>query len=275
MNHVFLVNSRLNIIPSSPFSIIASITKICTPAYSRYFSATATQFARQRRKNVDPSLDETPHRTRKLMFKASKSVITDVFGKDFDQSIASRALYELHKRRITGSLIDRGIQLDEEVTPAQATKALQWLRDQFPLDEAAAASWYAEREIEAHKDRISNQFISKATRYGFIDSKINKNKKPVEDVMEDSFIQEKVQEYNKTRAIKEEAKKKADEEADLAYQERQAHYAIELVKQKELLDEKREEKFKHWDKLAEEAQIPVEEVTDTTRSSVSLPNLSL
>jgi hypothetical protein len=274
MNHVFLTNSRLNLI-GSPLSIIGNIAKSWTSSsYSRHLSVTAIQFARQKRKHVDESLDESPEKTRKSMFRAPKAVISDVFGKDFDQSTGSKALYELHKRRITGSLIDRGIVLDENVTPAQATKALQWLREKYPIDEALAASWYAEKEIEAHKDRISNQFISKATRYGFIDSKIRKKKKPMEDVMEDSFIQEKVQEYNKTRAIKEEAKKKAIEEADAVYQERQATYAIELVKQKELLDEQREEKFKKWDKLAEEAQIPAQEIIDPNRSSVSFPLLT-
>lgn len=57
----------------------------------------------------------------------------------------------LHHRRTSGSLVDYGIdnlgaRYESLVDRRAAEKALQWLRDQYPIDEARAAEEWAEKE---------------------------------------------------------------------------------------------------------------------------------
>jgi hypothetical protein len=69
-------------------------------------------------------------------------------GLTFDQGM--EILQEIQYRRVTGSLADKGIVFDErpEFSQDHRLRALEWLRDNYPVDEEAAAAEYAEEIAE-------------------------------------------------------------------------------------------------------------------------------
>jgi hypothetical protein len=76
----------------------------------------------------------------------SAEEIKGIFGDTVSLSDGNGVLYELHDRRISGSLSEYGISFQEAVavTEAQAMAGLEWLRREHPVDEAGAALEYAE-----------------------------------------------------------------------------------------------------------------------------------
>jgi rhomboid-like protein len=73
-----------------------------------------------------------------------------IFGSGVSGGQGNAVLRILHHRRTSGSLADYGVsnlgQQYETITRIQATKALEWLRAHYPIDEARAAQEWAEKE---------------------------------------------------------------------------------------------------------------------------------
>lgn len=75
--------------------------------------------------------------------------IESIFGRGIPASDGNAALRILHHRRVTGSLADQGANLRDKFryfTPALSKQGLEWLRREFPVDEARAAEEWAEKE---------------------------------------------------------------------------------------------------------------------------------
>ncbi|KAF2657577.1 hypothetical protein K491DRAFT_626527 [Lophiostoma macrostomum CBS 122681] len=82
--------------------------------------------------------------------QAEQRTIRGLFGPDVSTQTGNEILRILHHRRTSGSLADYGVDnLGEryrKVTRQAAVKALEWLRDEYPVDEARAAEEWAEKE---------------------------------------------------------------------------------------------------------------------------------
>lgn len=75
--------------------------------------------------------------------------IKHIFGARVSPRDGNNVLRILHHRRTSGSLADYGVDnlgSVSGVTRAHALKALDWLREQYPVDEARAAEAWAEKE---------------------------------------------------------------------------------------------------------------------------------
>ncbi|KAF2745393.1 hypothetical protein M011DRAFT_426979 [Sporormia fimetaria CBS 119925] len=77
-------------------------------------------------------------------------IISQIFGPGVSQADGNNVLRILHHRRTSGSLVDYGVgnlgARYANVKMAQANKALEWLREKYPVNEAQAAEAWAERE---------------------------------------------------------------------------------------------------------------------------------
>ena len=75
--------------------------------------------------------------------------IRSIFGGRVSGHDGNNVLRILHHRRTSGSLADYGVDNlgdKHSVSRDQAIKALDWLRNRFPIDEARAAEAWAEKE---------------------------------------------------------------------------------------------------------------------------------
>jgi rhomboid-like protein len=75
--------------------------------------------------------------------------IESIFGCYVPPNEGNAALRILQHRRVSGSLADHGPDVSNKfrnITPALSRRGLEWLRKQFPLDEARAAEEWAEKE---------------------------------------------------------------------------------------------------------------------------------
>ncbi|KAK8250259.1 hypothetical protein HDK77DRAFT_506252 [Phyllosticta capitalensis] len=91
----------------------------------------------------------------------SDAQITSIFGPDIPAAQGNAILRSLHHRRVTGSLVEKGVQFDY-FPPEKALKGLEYLRATHPLDEQAAAAEYAEAEAE----RLENELVERAQKVG-------------------------------------------------------------------------------------------------------------
>jgi len=82
--------------------------------------------------------------------EVDRETIRSIFGTNVSHIDGNSVLRILHHRRTSGSLADYGIDnLGHKYTHVNrilATRALEWLRDAFPVDEGAAAEQWAEKE---------------------------------------------------------------------------------------------------------------------------------
>lgn len=82
--------------------------------------------------------------------EVDKQTIQSIFGPDISVTDGNNVLRILHHRRTSGSLADYGIDnLGHRYTGIghkRAKKALEWLRQAYPIDEARAAEEWAEKE---------------------------------------------------------------------------------------------------------------------------------
>ncbi|KAF2735253.1 hypothetical protein EJ04DRAFT_418217, partial [Polyplosphaeria fusca] len=78
------------------------------------------------------------------------TTLQDIFGPKISRTEGNHVLRILHHRRTSGSLADYGVdnlgRKYPNVKKANATKALKWLRETLPIDEARAAQEWAEKE---------------------------------------------------------------------------------------------------------------------------------
>jgi rhomboid-like protein len=146
----------------------------------------------------------------------SAEQITKIFGPGISFDTGMHILQELQMRRVSGSLQDKGIDLPEleEVTETQALAGLEWLRDNFPVDEEAAAKEWSQFEIE----RLSLAIEEQAERVGLYkklfepeeEVETSPQPKQVTNVYGDSVLVQRQKELKAKEAAEEE---KAKEEA--------------------------------------------------------------
>lgn len=79
-----------------------------------------------------------------------KGTVLRIFGNRVSTTDGNNVLRILHHRRTSGSLADYGVDnLGRQyghINHGVATKALNWLRDKYPIDEARAAEEWSEKE---------------------------------------------------------------------------------------------------------------------------------
>jgi len=106
--------------------------------------------------DIIPPQQGLPQRTRTVKIGplphglVADATIYQIFGTKVSPRDGNNVLRILHHRRTSGSLADYGVdnlgKQYNHVNRALATKALEWLRVRFPIDEARAAEEWAEKE---------------------------------------------------------------------------------------------------------------------------------
>lgn len=167
----------------------------------------------------------------------SAEQIVDIFGPGTPFDLGMQILQELQMRRVSGELQDKGIDLSEfDVTEVQAMAGLNYLRDNFPVDEEAAAKEWQQLEIErltkAIEDRAERVGLYKKQEVEYEEEEEPEERQPkqVTNVYGDSVL---IQRHKELKA-KEEAEEKAKkEEAEKTGQPVESYKGQQLVLAKE------------------------------------------
>ena len=148
----------------------------------------------------------------------SAEKVTDIFGPGTSFDMGMQILQELQMRRVSGSLQDKGIDLPEieDVTETQALAGLEWLRDNFPVDEEAAAKEWSQFEIE----RLTHAIEERAEQVGLYKKLDGQSEeeiavdesqpKQTTNVYGDSVLVQRQKELKAKEATEEKAKKEAE-----------------------------------------------------------------
>ncbi|KAF2272582.1 uncharacterized protein EI97DRAFT_206206 [Westerdykella ornata] len=151
--------SRRSQLASHPRPSVFSVLRShCSPASAPQFrSFTLTSYCYAKAEDKVPASAST-HAARKRAVKIGQLpdgpvgpvTIRKLFGPRVSVVDGNNVLRILHHRRTSGSLVDYGVDnLGDRywgVTHKHAVKALEWLREKYPVDEARAAEEWAERE---------------------------------------------------------------------------------------------------------------------------------
>ena len=116
-------------------------------------------------------------------------------------------LRTLHERRVIGSLMEKGLQWDQETElPDEAfTNALEWLRKTYPIDEQYAAGRWAQSEELA----MEQEYISRAERLGIYRPR-ETSKKAYGPTNSSASVLEEMRIYNEKKEKEEKKKLKAE-----------------------------------------------------------------
>ncbi|KAL5118288.1 hypothetical protein ACEQ8H_003798 [Pleosporales sp. CAS-2024a] len=103
---------------------------------------------------ANPTLPRVPKRTVRIgplpHGRVDDATLGQIFGPKLSPADGNKVLRILHHRRTVGSLADYGVdnlgKNYSHVSRQTALKALEWLRDMYPIDEARAAEEWAEKE---------------------------------------------------------------------------------------------------------------------------------
>ena len=170
----------------------------------------------------------------KAQVQLSEAQVAGILGSGltFDQGMD--LLQELQFRRVTGSLSDKGIEFPEreEYTQDHRMRALEWLREEYPVDEEAAAAEYAEELAEAERKELEQR-----ARRLRIYKKDENAKEEEDDKEEDIYIDE---DYDKTPL-------KADQTRDITS-------GSALAARKEYIEASRKKAKIEAEKVAEEME---------------------
>lgn len=148
----------------------------------------------------------------------SAEQITKIFGPGTSFDTGMQILQELQMRRVSGSLQDKGIDLSEfeGVMEAQALAGLEYLRDNFPVDEEAAAKEWQQFEIErltrAIEHRAESVGLYKKKEPEYEEEEEDPQPKQVTNVYGDSVLVQRQKELRAKEAAEEKAKEKEAEE---------------------------------------------------------------
>ena len=111
-------------------------------------SQTDTQTQTETHPQTQPTPNELPLPSGPL----SPSQIHAIFGPSIPTKTGNEVLRTLHRRRVSGSLAERGISdlagRAPQLTRERVLDGLAWLREEFPVDEEGAAARWAEGETE-------------------------------------------------------------------------------------------------------------------------------
>jgi rhomboid-like protein len=145
---------------TSPQSSILSVLQSRSLACSRRPFSTTPRFAAKVHNPLDdvvpPQQSPPQQRTRTVKIgplpngRVDEATIRRIFGPRVSAIEGNHVLRILHHRRTSGSLADYGVdnlgQQYTHINRSLATKALDWLRETYPIDEARAAEEWAEKE---------------------------------------------------------------------------------------------------------------------------------
>lgn len=166
----------------------------------------------------------------------SAEKIVDIFGPRTPFDLGMQILQELQMRRVSGELQDKGIDLSElDVTEVQAMAGLNYLRDNFPVDEEAAAKEWQQFEIErltkAIEDRAERVGLYKKQEVEYVeDEPLESQPKQVTNVYGDSVLVQRQKELKAKEEAEEKAKK---EEAEKTGQPVESYKGQQMVLAKE------------------------------------------
>ncbi|KIW06821.1 uncharacterized protein PV09_02501 [Verruconis gallopava] len=288
-------------------AISTSIARQQQQWLSRNFSTVPSRFAKFGKRNVKPRREEPrpsleknasaslpptskpaespsgkPAQEReKAQVHLSQTQVASILGPGltFDQGM--ELLQELQYRRVTGSLSDKGIDFPgrSEFTRDHCTRALEWLRDTYPVDEEAAAAEYAEELAEALRKELEERARS-LRLYKKVDAEAEESKEQ-EDIYIDEHYDKIPLREDQTRDITSESalmarkeyveasRKKAKIEAEKEAAEREARgekppeaykgQALVLAKQTAIADASKK-KHERWEKLKQEAELKEEDL---------------
>jgi rhomboid-like protein len=155
----------------------------------------------------------------------SAEEIKGIFGGNVSQSDGNGVLYELQDRRLSGSLSEYGISFQESVgvTEAQAMAGLEWLRREYPIDEAGAALEYAEQA----ESGLRGEQLEQAVKW-----RLYKEAQPGESVYGHSVVQEKAKEWQ-------EKYKEKQRQKEILREEKRKEWEIRTAKVRKNVQEKR------------------------------------
>ncbi|KAF1988419.1 hypothetical protein K402DRAFT_23533 [Aulographum hederae CBS 113979] len=110
----------------------------------------------------------------------SASEVAGIFGAHLSPESANRLLRLIHSRRVSGLLAEDGILFSsndfgpqaKEWTQDVGMKALQWLRDEYPIDEEGAAQQWAAEEAQ----KLEAELLARGEKIGLYKAE----KRPVE-----------------------------------------------------------------------------------------------
>ena len=137
-----------------------------------------------------------------------QSTISEIFGPNMHCEDGNHILRLMHYRRLSGSLIDVGIEFPREsaISPDMATKALEYVRSLDPaFDENEAGAAWAESEIM----RVEQQYMARAEKLGIYkrtDDSQPDESQPSADIYGESAL-DKLRKANKARWMEEDRKK--------------------------------------------------------------------
>jgi rhomboid-like protein len=140
-----------------------------------------------------------------------QATISSIFGPDMHYDDGNHILRLMHYRRLSGSLIDVGIDFPREsgISPDMATKALDYVRSLDPaFDENEAGAAWAESEIM----KVEQQYMARAERLGIYkradDSQPDESQSSAgtADIYGESAL-DKLRKANKARWMEEDRKK--------------------------------------------------------------------
>jgi rhomboid-like protein len=120
----------------------------------RFFSNSTRRFAKVIDTPPNPAIPLSPKRTVRIGSlpdgPVNDGTVRRIFGPRLSAVDGNNVLRILHHRRTAGSLADYGVDnLGKQyphVDRNLALKGLEWLREQYPIDEARAAEEWAEKE---------------------------------------------------------------------------------------------------------------------------------
>jgi len=125
------------------------------------------------------------------------SEVASIFGSEVTPKSANKLLKVIHGRRIAGTLEDPAHFPKTDAESLLHTNALEYLRENYPIDEIAAAGRRAEEELRI----LDDELVQDSTRLGLF--------KPQSGVKDDNVYGESGleairQEYKRRRAVEEE-----------------------------------------------------------------------
>lgn len=230
---------------SSP--VLSAIRAHASPRPVRSFSTTPRIAAKVAdssltHQDIIPPQQGLPQRKRTIQIghlpagRVSDKQIRNLFGDGISGHDGNSVLRILHHRRTSGSLADYGVDnLGDKynVSRDQAIKALEWLRNKFPIDEARAAEAWAEKEA----NRIAYELW-------------------LADPENDSKYKDPA------RVYREQQKKEAEEREQEAEQQERSQYGILRTGKSQFelsIQEKRRQRLEEITKKAEEKEARAEE----------------
>mgnify|MGYP002718788789 FL=1 len=129
-----------------------------TPISPQRFNPVSTprRFKRTSAASQKPKPKSDPSEVHPRQKPFSDAEIKAIFGPaKFNAKLGNRILAVLHGHRLSGTLdADLPVDIARAVTKQQVDAALEWLRDEYPLDEDAAIFARIEREDRAAEEKL-------------------------------------------------------------------------------------------------------------------------